>query len=67
MPDTPRPRDGAAQFEDVGRAPTLDLVMQKDPRDITDDDLDALIRAARLERAFRCNATKKAQLVEDAE
>lgn len=44
--------DGAEQFAAAGADPTLDLVMQKDPRDVTDADLEHLVLVLRQERAL---------------
>lgn len=52
-PEAEAPVDGKTQFEQVGADPTLDLVMKKDPRDVTDEDLEALVEWQRQERAFK--------------
>ncbi len=52
--------DAATLFEQVGADPSLDLLMQKDPRDVTLDDLEAAIRVRRQERAFNVKAQREA-------
>lgn len=59
MTDTPK--DGKAQFTEVGQDPTLDMALMRDPREIDDADLEALVGALRRERAFRGASFKKGE------
>ena len=45
-------KDGATLFTEIAQEPTLDLAMKKDPRDVSDEDLMAAVKAARMERAL---------------
>lgn len=44
--------DGKTQFEEVGQDPTLNLAMRKDPRDVSADDLPAIVYGLRMQRAY---------------
>ena len=61
-------KDGATLFEEVGKEPTLDELMRRDPRDLAREDINALVRRLRQERAFNIAASeRKTAGEEDAE
>ena len=45
-------KDAATLFEELGADPTLDEVLRKDPRDVSDDLLRRLIEIDRQDRAM---------------
>jgi hypothetical protein len=48
--------DAAQLFAEVGSDPSLDLLMRKDPREVSDAELEQIIRVRRQERAFLIKA-----------